>query len=438
MTEHILKSFPVKQPVSGSLTIPGDKSISHRSIIISSLSSGQCTISNFLMSQDCLNTLKAFRQLGVPIEQTGDSQFVVQGQGLHGLKEANNIIDVGNSGTGMRLIAGVLAAQSFVSVLSGDSSLHKRPMQRIITPLEMMGAQIAATNGQYPPLTITGGHLRPIEYKLPMASAQVKSCILLAGLAIDGTTRVIEPAKSRDHTEHMLAYFGADISVDDLTITLCGGKDLTAKDIVVPGDISSAAFFIVAAAAMPGAKLRLINIGLNPTRCGIITILRKMGANITIEYPEDTTSSSGWNEPRGDIIIEGTNLNGITIAGDDIPLVIDEIPILCVAAACAQGTTKIRDAAELRVKESDRISTMATNLQKIGVRVTEYEDGMDIEGGASLKPAQVESYDDHRIAMSMAIAGLFLSSGEIGINDTKNIDTSFPNFEQLLSQLRAL
>ena len=364
MTEHILKSSPVRQPVSGSLTIPGDKSISHRSIIISSLSSGQCTVSNFLMSQDCLNTLNAFRQLGVPIEQTGDSQFIVQGQGLNGLKEANTSIDVGNSGTGMRLIAGVLAAQSFVSVLSGDSSLHKRPMQRIITPLELMGAKIGAANGQYPPLTITGGHLKPIEYKSPMASAQVKSCVLLAGLNVDGITKVIEPAKSRDHTEHMLAYFGADISVDDLTITLRGGKELVAKDIVVPGDISSAAFFIVAAAAMPGAKLRLVNIGLNPTRCGIITILRKMGANIAIEYPDDTNSSSGWNEPRGDIIIEGTNLQGINIAGDDIPLVIDEIPILCIAAACAQGTTKIRDAAELRVKESDRISTMVANLKK--------------------------------------------------------------------------
>ncbi len=437
MTEHTLRSFPCTQPISGSMTIPGDKSISHRAIIISSISSGQCTVSNFLMSQDCLNTIKAFRQLGVPIDQTGDAQFVVHGQGLHGLKESNSAIDLGNSGTGMRLIAGILSAQPFISVLIGDESLHKRPMKRIITPLEMMGASISATNGQYPPLTITGGHLKPIDYILPIASAQVKSCVLLAGLAIDGVTRVVEPAKSRDHTEHMLAYFGADISVDGLAITLRGGKELESRDIVVPADISSAAFFIVAAAAMHGARLKLVNIGLNPTRIGIITILKRMGAKISIEQ-SNAIYESGWNEPRGDVIVEGSTLNGITIAGDDVPLVIDEIPVLSVAAACANGITKIRDAGELRVKESDRISTMVENLRKIGVKVTEYQDGMDIEGGSLFHSAEVDSFHDHRVAMSMAIAGLFLKSGEIIIRNTKNIDTSFPNFEQLLNRLRSL
>lgn len=388
------------------------------------------------MSEDCLNTLRAFRKLGVQIDQVGDTDFIVYGKGLYGLSQPEENLDMGNSGTGMRLVAGILAAQPFSTILTGDESLSKRPMKRIITPLEQMGARITAREGTYPPLTIQGGTLSPIEYHTPMASAQVKSCVLLAGLGLNGTTRVVEPARSRDHTEHMLAYFGADIAVDGLTITLNGGKELESKDIFVPGDISSASFFMVAAAAMPGATIRLKNIGLNPTRCGVISVLKRMGAQISIQETSDTTSSGGWNEPRGDVIVKGGNLSAITIDGDDIPLVIDEIPILCIAAAMAQGTTRIRNAEELRVKESDRISTMVENLRKAGVPVVEHNDGMDIEGGHELRGAEVHSHGDHRVAMSMAIAGLFLQSGSMVIHDTKNIDTSFPDFDSFLNHVR--
>ena len=282
MKTNSLKITSCTNPFNLELTIPGDKSISHRSVILSSIGKNTSKISNFLMSEDCLNTLNAFRDLGVSIKQTGETDFTVTGKGLNGLQAPKEKLNMGNSGTGIRLIAGILASQPFTSTLIGDESLSKRPMKRIITPLEQMGASISATDGLYPPLTIKGGLLKPIEYHTPMASAQVKSAVLLAGLNTKGTTTIIEPAKSRDHTEHMLKYFGADISVDGLKVSLKGGNELNNKDITVPGDISSAAFFMVAAAAMPGAELLLKNIGLNPTRTGIIKVLKSMGAKINV------------------------------------------------------------------------------------------------------------------------------------------------------------
>ncbi|MCD6459473.1 3-phosphoshikimate 1-carboxyvinyltransferase [bacterium] len=422
------------KPFNAELTIPGDKSISHRAVILSSIGKNVSKISNFLMSEDCLNTLNAFKKLGVLIDQTGECEFVVHGKGLNGLTPPKEEIYMGNSGTGMRLLSGLLASQPFTSVITGDESLSKRPMKRIITPLKQMGASITAVDECYPPLKIKGGCLRPIKYHTPMASAQVKSAILLAGLNINGATIIVEPAKSRDHTEHMLKYFGADIEVDGLQITLKGGNELINKDITVPGDISSAAFFIAAAAAMPGAELMLNNIGLNPTRIGIIKILKSMGAHINISlYPAD--SMDGWGEPRGNIVVEGTKLHGTTVSGADIPLVIDEIPIIAVAAALAEGSTVIQDAEELRVKESDRIKTMVTNLCAIGADVIEKDDGMIITGGSKLKGAEIQSFGDHRVAMSMAIAGLFTKDKPVKINDTKNIDTSFPGFEKYLNKL---
>ena len=436
MNKNNLQVYPCSKPFNLDMTIPGDKSISHRSIILSSIGKNVSKISNFLMSEDCLNTLNAFRNLGVNIDQTGECQFVVTGKGLNGLVGQKENLYMGNSGTGMRLISGLLAAQQFTSVLTGDESLTKRPMKRIITPLEQMGASITAVDGSYPPLTIKGGSLKPIEYHTPMASAQVKSAVLLAGLNIKGTTTIVEPAKSRDHTEHMLKYFGADISVDGLKITLNGGNELNNKDITVPGDISSAAFFMVAAAAMPGAELMLKNIGLNPTRTGIIKVLKSMGAHINVSmYPSD--SMQGWQEPRGNIVVEGTKLHGTTIGGTDIPVIIDEIPIISIAAALAEGSTVIQNAEELRVKESDRIKTMVANLSAIGADVIEKDDGMIITGGNKLKGAEIESFGDHRVAMSMAIAGLYITEGFVMIKDTKNIDTSFPGFEKYLKKLYA-
>lgn len=387
------------------------------------------------MSEDCLNTMKALRDLGIVINQVGESDFTVQGKGLYGLTAPSQVLDMGNSGTGMRLIAGLLSAQKFTSTLIGDESLSKRPMKRIIIPLEQMGAKINARDGFYPPLEIHGNQLKPITYNSPVASAQVKSAVLLAGLGIEGKTTVIEPSYSRDHTEKMLAYFGADITVEKHTISLVGGKPLTARDLIVPGDISSAAFFMIAAAAMPGSRLILKDVGLNPTRTGIIMLLENMGARISIMPSEQV--QQGWDEPRGDIVIEGAPLQGITIAGDIIPIVIDEIPILSVAAALACGRTVIKDAHELRVKESDRIKAMVTNLSLLGVDVKELDDGMIINGGTPLHGAVVESFADHRIAMSMAIAGLYIKNGQLIINDTKNIDTSFPKFEDFLKKLIA-
>lgn len=421
------------EKIQGELRIPGDKSISHRAVILSSLSCGKSTISNFLMSADCLNTLNAFRQMGISIQQVGNAEFVVNGKGLNGLSKPSAPLDMGNSGTGMRLVAGVLASQNFDSIVVGDESLSTRPMKRITVPLSVMGAHIETRNGNYPPLDIKGRQLAPITYELPIASAQVKSAILLAALNTSGTTTVIEPVQSRDHTERMLAFFGADIQRRDTSISVMGKKELTARDVVVPGDISSAAFFLVAAAAKPGASLLLKDVGLNPTRHGILELLKRMGSNI--EVREYLLNENELSEPRGDILITGGQLHGITIQGADIPIVIDELPILAVAGALADGVTVIKDAKELRVKESDRIAAMALNLRAIGCEIEEFDDGMKIYGKIPFHGAKIDSFGDHRIAMAMSIAGLFLHDGTLIINNTKNIDTSFPDYETYLTTI---
>lgn len=422
------------------ITVPGDKSISHRAIMMAALSNGVCRITNFLEGEDCLSTASAFRQLGVTIDQSEPGLVVVQGS--RGVFSApSEVIDCGNSGTTMRLMAGLLSAQPFVSRLSGDPSLSKRPMRRVIEPLQEMGAQITAEGpGETPPLVITGGSLKGISYRTPVASAQVKSAILLAGLFAQGTTTVTEPAPSRDHTERMLEYFLVNLRREEIRtdknrrggerrVTLAGQQRLESRDFAVPGDISSAAFWMVAAASQPGSRLLIKNVGLNPTRTGLIDVLVRMGARIreVVEVVEQC-------EPSGTIDIKGTTLRGTVIEGDEIPNVIDEIPILAVAGALAEGTTIIRDAKELRVKETDRLAAVASNLRLMGADVTEFEDGLEIRGGKKLKGARMPSYGDHRIAMAFAIAGLF-ATGETVMEDTACVATSYPGFETTLKQV---
>jgi 3-phosphoshikimate 1-carboxyvinyltransferase len=422
------------------ITVPGDKSISHRAIMLAALSNGPCTITNFLDGEDCRNTVAAFRQLGVTIEEPEPGTLVVHG--THGkLTAPANDIDCGNSGTTMRLMAGVLAGQPFTSRLTGDASLLKRPMRRVIEPLSRMGAKIRATgDGDRPPLLIEGGPLQGATYHAPVASAQVKSAILLAGLKARGTTIVTEPSQSRDHTERMLSYFLVDLDRERITATnppegefqvkIEGGQQIESRDFIVPGDISSAAFWLVAAAAQPGSRLLIKNVGLNLTRTGIISVLIRMGARIR-EVIEDVDQG----EPFGLIDIKGCRLKGTVIAGPEIPNVIDEIPILAVAAALAEGVTIIRDAKELRVKESDRIAAIVDNLRAMGAEVEDFEDGMKITGGRKLTGARLSSHGDHRIAMAFAIAGLH-ASGETIIEDTDCIATSYPGFEDTLAAVR--
>lgn len=419
------------------ITVPGDKSISHRAIMMAALSNGVCKITNFLEGEDCLSTAAAFRQLGVTIEHPQEGMMIVHGS--HGVFSApESDLDCGNSGTTMRLMSGLLSAQPFSSRLTGDASLTKRPMRRVIEPLTAMGAKIRAEGPKdTPPLVIEGGPLTAIAYKSPVASAQVKSAILLAGLYAKGTTSVIEPAASRDHTERMLRYFLADLRREEIRekgsrrikecrISLAGGQKLESRDFAVPGDISSAAFWLVAAAAQPGSRLLIKEVGLNPTRTGIIDVLVRMGARI-----REVVEVADQGEPCGVIDIKGSRLHGTVIEGAEIPNVIDEIPIIAIAGALAQGDTIIRDAKELRVKETDRIAAIATNLRAMGGEVEEKEDGMIIRGGRKLKGARLPSYGDHRIAMAFAVAGLF-ASGETVIEDTACVKTSYPNFEATL------
>ncbi len=414
----------------GELCIPGDKSISHRVALLGMLAHGSMKVRNYLCSEDCLNTLRAMQQLGLIVtegEQVGD--FTLTGTGGSPHAPARDI-DCGNSGTGMRLMAGILASLPFESRLFGDSSLCSRPMGRIIKPLEQMGARLEAC-GQKPgcaPLRVMGGKLSPTEYTLPMASAQVKSAVLLAGMLAEGTTTVHQPAITRDHTERLFTHFGVphSVSEDGLSISVEGKATLAAKDITIPGDISSAAFWIVAGCISPGSELLLRRVGLNPTRDAIITVLRRMGADITILNNVDA------GEPYGDLLVRySPGLHGTEVLPQEIPNLIDEIPILAVAAAFAQGTTAIRNAAELRVKESDRIATTAGNLRAMGGRVEEFEDGMHITGGAPLHGCVMDSFGDHRIAMSFLIAGLN-AEGETTLLQCGNIATSYPGFEQHL------
>lgn len=423
-----IKVKPVKK-LKGIITLPGDKSISHRAIMLGSIAEGISEIRGFSRSEDCLNTLHAFQLLGVKIKEEGEN-LIIYGQGLYGLQEPEEVIDVGNSGTTARLILGILSAQKFYTVITGDKSLRTRPMARVTEPLRKMGAQIWGRKGvNFLPLTIKGATLKPIDYVLPVASAQVKSALLLAGLYAEGETSVTEPAKSRDHTEKMLKYLGAEIKIKKLTVMLQGHSQLKGNTIFVPGDLSSAAFFIVAAAILKDSEIVIKNVGINPTRTGIIEILKKMGVNLHLKNGREKSG-----EIVADLEIKGSKLKGITIKGEIIPRIIDEIPILSIAAALAKGKTVIRDARELRVKETDRIKAIVENLRNLGVKVEELDDGMIIQGANKLRGAKTNSFGDHRIAMSLIIAGL-VASGETTVSDTACINTSFPDFMDTLEKI---
>jgi 3-phosphoshikimate 1-carboxyvinyltransferase len=423
-----LSSHPARA-LRGEIAVPGDKSISHRSIMLGSIARGVTTVSGFLRGEDNIATLDAFRAMGVQVHDDGET-LRIEGKGLHGLTEAEDVIDCGNSGTSIRLLTGLMAAQRFYTVLTGDRYLRRRPMRRVVEPLSRMGACIhGRDNGEKAPLAIVGRPLTGIAYDSPVASAQVKSALMLAGLYADGATRVTEPHLSRDHSERMFRHFGARLETDAAGVTVYGGHELDGRDIVVPGDISSAAFFLVAALIVPGSELLIRGVGVNPTRTGILDILAAMGGSVELL---DQREVSG--EPVADLLVRSSALNGIEIGGDVVPRAIDEFPVICVAAALAEGTTVIRDARELRVKETDRIAAMAANLRAAGATITETADGMIIEGTGRLNGVTVESFGDHRIAMSMLVAGL-AASGAITVSDTECIATSFPTFTALLDKV---
>jgi cyclohexadieny/prephenate dehydrogenase / 3-phosphoshikimate 1-carboxyvinyltransferase len=410
--------------VSGTLRVPGDKSISHRSVILSSIADGVSQVTGFLQGEDSLNTIAAFRQMGVGIERDLD-RVRVEGVGLHGLSAPSGDLQMGNSGTAMRLLLGLLAGQAFASRLVGDASLSSRPMLRVIGPLQSMGASIDSQPGGRAPLQVRASKgLRAIEYDMPVASAQVKSCLLLAGLYAEGVTVVREPAPTRDHSERMLRAFGCEVDIDGAEIRMAGGQALTACDVEVPADISSAAFFMVAASIAPGSDIILQHVGVNPTRTGVIDILRLMGARIELLNQRHV-----GGEPVADIRVQSAPLNAIDIPRELVPLAIDEFPVLFIAAACARGTTRLQGAEELRVKESDRIQVMADGLAILGIDARVQPDGIEIDGG-QLGGGRVESHGDHRIAMAFSVASL-RASREISISDCANVNTSFPGFAEL-------
>ncbi len=432
MNVQTLESRTIKPTKSlrGEVSVPGDKSISHRSIMLGSLAEGTTQVSGFLMGEDNLSTWKAFAAMGVAIRQTGPDALEIDGVGLDGLAEPGDVIDCGNSGTTMRLMSGLMAGQNFFSVLTGDKYLRRRPMKRVVTPLAAMGARIwGRDGGERAPLAIQGGALNPITYASPVASAQVKSAVLLAGLSVDGETRVTEPHLSRDHSERMLTYFGADVRPFEGGVSLIGRPRLIAQNVVVPGDISSAAFFMVAGLITPGAELTIRNVGINPTRSGIIDILIAMGGQLELL---NIREQSG--EPVADVLVRHSRLKGIEISGDMVPRAIDEFPVISVAAALAEGTTTIRDAEELRVKETDRIAAMVSELGKLGAQVEARPDGMVITGVEQLNGGKVTSHGDHRIAMSMAVAALSARE-DVTIDDAACTETSFPDFWALLNEI---
>lgn len=412
-------------PLRGEVTVPGDKSVSHRAVMLAAIADGTSRITGFLEGEDTRATARILGQLGVRIEAPAASERVVHGVGLHGLKGTGDELDCGNAGTGMRLLAGLLAGQGFSSRLVGDASLSTRPMKRVIEPLALMGARIDARQGGFPPLTIHGNNvLQGIEYELPVASAQVKSAVLLAGLYAQGKTRVIEPHPTRDYTERMLAAFGWPIEFAPGQASLTGNHRLRATDVAVPSDFSSAAFLLVAASIVPGSRLRIRGVGMNPRRTGLLAALRLMGADISEESPR-----VNGGEPVADLCVRHAPLHGAHIPAALVPDMIDEFPALLVAAALAGGTTTVSGAAELRVKESDRLATMAAALQALGADIQETSDGAVVRGG-SLHGGSVASHGDHRIAMSMAVAGQ-CASGEVRITDCANVATSFPGFIEL-------
>ena len=407
--------------LKGTLTVPGDKSISHRAVMFGSLANGTTRITHFLEGADCLSTISCFRKMGIEIDRNKD-EILVHGRGLHGLTAPTEILDVGNSGTTTRLISGILAGQTFTSELDGDDSIRTRPMKRIMTPLTSMGADITSRldNG-CAPLIIHGRPLHAAHYDSPVASAQVKSCVLLAGMYADGITSVTEPFLSRNHTEIMLNYFGAEITSEGTTASIKPEPVLEGRDIQVPGDISSAAYFIAAGLLTPGSEILLKNVGINPTRAGILKVCMDMGADITL------LNESTEGEPTADLLIRTSSLKGTTIEGSIIPTLIDEIPMIAVMAAFAEGTTIIRDAQELKVKESDRIAVMVDNLRRMGADIEGTDDGMIIHGGRPLHGAVIDSHLDHRIAMSFAVAGT-ICDGTVEILNGECVNISYPEF----------
>lgn len=413
----------------GQVQVPGDKSISHRAVMLGALARGETEIDHFLFGEDCLSTIGVIRALGVQVT-TEERRVIVRSEGMNALTEPDDVLDAGNSGTTMRLITGVLSGCSFFSVLTGDGSLRRRPMGRIIKPLTAMGACITARDANsLAPLAIRGGSLQAVEYRTPVASAQVKSAVLLAGLFTEGVTTVIEPAGSRDHTERMLKYFGARVEVDGTRVSVYGKPDLTGKRITVPGDISSAMFFIAAGITVPGSELDILNVGFNPTRTGALEILKDMGADIEVQNQREVNG-----EPVADLKVRGSRLGGTEIGGDIIPKLIDELPVLAVVAALARGTTVVRDAAELRHKESDRITAVVRLLEGLGADISERPDGFIVRGGRKLNGASCDSYGDHRMAMAAAVAGLS-ARGKTTINGAECVDISYPGFFDTLNNI---
>jgi 3-phosphoshikimate 1-carboxyvinyltransferase len=420
---------PIQQPLHGEISVPGDKSIGHRAVIFASIANGQSRIFNLSGGEDNLRTVQAFRDMGVNI-WSEDGFLCVQGGGWDGLSEPRTTIDCGNSGTAMRLLSGVLAGRPFASRLDGDSSLRQRPMQRVIDPLSRMGAEIRSREEKgLAPLEIHGDKLHGIDYKMAVASAQVKSAILLAGLQAAGVTTVREPQGSRNHTELMIRGFGGETKVADRSVSVAGGQRLLGKEVRIPGDISSAAFFLVAAATLPGSEITVRDVGVNPTRDGVLEILRAMGAQIQLLNQRIETG-----EPVADIKVNGSQLKGVEIGPEMVARTVDEYPILAVAGALASGLTTMSGVKELRYKESDRIATMTEGLRRLGAQVDEREDGMTIRGGKPLEAASVKTYGDHRVAMSLAIAGLSTAGG-IHMDDVDCVNTSFPGFLELLHRL---
>jgi len=420
----------------GRIHVPGDKSISHRALLLGAIAEGVTRVVNFLPAADCLATVACVRACGIEVEQGHNGDLIVQGRGLRGLCEPADVLNCGGSATTMRLLAGMLAGQAFYSVLTGNEPLRRRPMGRVVEPLREMGATILGRGGgQLPPLTVSGGNLRGIDYRLPVASAQVKSALLLAGLYARGTTTLHEPGPARDHTERMLRARGAKLDVHQGTVTLYPGDRLAAVDTVVPGDLSSAAFVIAAGCLVPESEIVVLGVNINPTRTGLLDALRAMGAEIAVENQAERDG-----EPVADIVVRATpggeapNLHAIEVGGDWIPRMIDELPILAVVATQAEGQTVVRDAAELRIKESDRIAALTTELNRLGARIEERPDGFVVQGPTRLQGTRVDSHSDHRLAMSLAVAGL-ASSGETHIDGAECIGDSFPQFEAILGQL---
>lgn len=423
--------FKKSTPLRGELAVPGDKSISHRAVMLGALAKGITSVTNFLKGADCLSTISCFEKMGIEIEQL-PSEILIHGKGLHGLNAPETILDAGNSGTTTRLLSGILAGQAFCTTLTGDTSIQKRPMTRIITPLSQMGGKIESlSDNGCAPLKITGHPLKPIHYLSPVSSAQVKSCVLLAGMYADGITKVTEPYLSRNHSELMLRSFGADVISEGTTAAITGNPVLEGQNVIVPGDISSAAYFIAAGLLIPGSEILIKDVGINPTRDGILKVCADMGADIQLLNKREY-----GKEPVADILVKHSELKATVIEGALIPTLIDELPMLAVMAAFAQGTTVIRDAQELKVKESNRLDIIVQHLSAMGADIIPTEDGMEIHGGKPLKGAVLDSYMDHRIAMSFAVAGM-AADGETEILNASCVDISYPEFYRDMAAISA-